>query len=585
MTVPANVNPQALRALLEASQALAAGEQPDEVYRLVVKHATSLFEAEGVSVLLVDSNVDELVFRIVSGPGGPVIRGARLSTDQGVAGQVFRTGRAVRIDDVSQNQNFYPGIDAMTHLETRSLLAAPLIHRERTIGVIEVVNRRDGGVFRDADLDLLKLFANLAASVTSSAQRIDQAHRERLAWRGQMPTARMIGRSEAVRRLLNTCQKVARANTTVLLTGPTGSGKELAARAIHDASTRHDKPFIAVNCAAIPDALLESELFGHEKGAFTGAADRRLGKFELADGGTLFLDEIGEMARPAQSKLLRALQERQFTRVGGAEIVTCDLRVIAATNRDLRGEVDAGRFREDLYYRLNVVPVELPALADRREDIPLLVEHFLQEIAGEIKLPAPAISDDAMRALTRYPWPGNIRELRNVIERCILLCDGRIDLEDLPRQLQAPPPSSNSTSASVSSAATRSAAEDSFTPGHPDPSASPGATSTPTPESDAPATAGPRSDPRSVATTASTSTTHTETSSASDARRVAASDDPPRDAGLPSSEGLSVLEAQERDTILAALRRCRWNKSAAARELGLTRDRLRYRVKRYGLDR
>jgi len=243
----------------------------------------------------------------------------------------------------------------------------------------------------------------------------------------------LLGRSDAMREVFHTIRRVAESRATVLVTGASGTGKELVARAIHDEGERKEGPFVTVNCAAIPESLIESELFGHERGAFTDAVERRIGKFEAAHGGTLFLDEIGELAAGVQAKFLRALQERRFDRVGGTDPIEVDVRVIAATNRDLEREVGAGRFREDLYYRINVVPIFVPPLAERRGDIRMLAEHFLAKARGDVGRGPESISRAAIGALERYAWPGNVRELENAIERAVTLADGAVLTEtDLP---------------------------------------------------------------------------------------------------------------------------------------------------------
>ena len=246
---------------------------------------------------------------------------------------------------------------------------------------------------------------------------------------------RMVGRSPAIQEAFRTIERLAKSSATVLISGESGTGKELAARAIHDLSNRSDQPFVPVNCGAIPRDLIESELFGHEKGSFTGAADRRIGRFEAASGGTLFLDEIGELEASLQVKLLRALQERVVERVGSSEPIPIDLRILAATNRDLEAEVAAGRFRSDLYYRVNVVPLVLPPLRERREDVALLADTFLARNAETRELPGPTpqLSDQAHRALLEYSWPGNVRELENAIEHGIAMTDGEtIEVAELP---------------------------------------------------------------------------------------------------------------------------------------------------------
>jgi DNA-binding NtrC family response regulator len=250
--------------------------------------------------------------------------------------------------------------------------------------------------------------------------------------RRQFGFEKLIGTGPAMRRIFETLQKVAETDLTVLVRGESGTGKELVAQALHERSQRGNRPFVAVNCAAISRELVESELFGHEKGAFTGADARRQGRFEAADGGTIFLDEIGDMAAETQAKVLRVLQERRFERVGGNAPLSVDVRVIAATHRNLEEEVKAGRFREDLYYRLNVVEVALPPLRERREDIPALALHFLEEVTERLGRDKKRIAEDAMATLVRHGWPGNVRELQNVIERAAVLAPGAdIDTADL----------------------------------------------------------------------------------------------------------------------------------------------------------
>src|SRR5206468_2857914 len=243
----------------------------------------------------------------------------------------------------------------------------------------------------------------------------------------------IVGKGQRMLELQQISSKVADAPSTVLIQGESGTGKELVATALHEKSDRRDRPFIKINCAAIPRELVEAELFGFEKGAFTGAIQSKPGRFELADGGTLFLDEIGEIPIEMQVKLLRAIQESEFERVGGVRTTKVQVRLIAATSRDLSKEIVAGRFREDLYYRLNVVPIELPPLRERRDDIPLLVEHFRTKYNARLKKNVEKVEDDALAALGAYSWPGNIRELENVLERTILFAEGpRIRAADLP---------------------------------------------------------------------------------------------------------------------------------------------------------
>ena len=247
----------------------------------------------------------------------------------------------------------------------------------------------------------------------------------------------VIGRSKAMGQVLELVERAAPSRSTVLIMGESGTGKEMVAKAIHFASPRKDGPFVSVNCMALSTGVLESELFGHEKGSFTGAVARKRGRFEMAHGGTLLLDEVGELTPELQVKLLRVLQERTFERVGGTESVEVDIRVVAATNKNLQEAVAAGTFREDLYYRLNVVRIDMPALRERREDIPLLASHFLRKYASENTKPVQGFSTEAMDALTGYEWPGNVRQLQNVVERCVVLASGElIGVDDLPAELR-----------------------------------------------------------------------------------------------------------------------------------------------------
>lgn len=281
------------------------------------------------------------------------------------------------------------------------------------------------------DIDELKIQIRKALDINNMKEEIDFLREELKSKTGN----KIIGNSKKMQRILQTVDRVAKSNATVLITGESGTGKELIANAIHYNSSREEKPYIKVNCGALPENLLESELFGYEKGAFTGATGRKLGRFDRADGGTIFLDEIGELTLPMQVKLLRVLQEKEFERVGGVENIKIDVRVIAATNRDLKKMMEDGSFREDLYYRLNVIPIEVPSLRERKEDIPGLTYHFLDKFKGEIGK-KKGISQGAVDKLVEYHWKGNIRELENVIERLVILVEGDIiEEKDLPKEI------------------------------------------------------------------------------------------------------------------------------------------------------
>jgi Nif-specific regulatory protein len=494
-----------LRALLEASQAvLASSLEPDAVFEEVIRQAATVLDCESASLLLLDKKKNELVFQIALGPAGRLLRGRTMRGDRGIAGKVVQTGLPVIENDVAANEDFAAEIDARTRRTTHALLAAPLQHGGEILGVVEVLNPRREGGFSEQDAQLLQVFTNLGAVALHNARAFARATREYRAMHDSwMSHPKIVGRSPSLKSMLEGVQRVAKANTSVLIEGETGTGKELLARLIHDESPRAARPFVAINCATLAGSLLESELFGHEKGSFTGADRQRQGRFELADGGTLFLDEIGEMNLETQPKLLRVLQEREFVRLGGSETIRCDVRVVAATNRDLKARAAAGDFREDLYYRLNVFPIQVPPLRERIDDVPLLVEFFVREIAPNLGVSTPRVGAEAIAALMRYRWPGNIRELRNVVERCLLLSDGEITRASLPRDI-----------------------------------------------ADA---------------------------VASDVQPIA---DAPQEDSDPST-----LAKHERALILKALQDANWNQSAAARNLGIGRDHLRYRVKKYAIER
>jgi DNA-binding NtrC family response regulator len=282
----------------------------------------------------------------------------------------------------------------------------------------------------------------VVSKALETQQLIVENQRLRQALQDRGPTGRIIGRSPALLKVIHMVNQVASIKSTVLLSGESGVGKELVAEAIHYQSPRKDKPLVKLNCGALPEGLIESELFGHEKGAFTGAIQQRKGRFELADGGTFFLDEISEIPPATQVKLLRVLQEGEFQRVGGSQTLKVDVRIIAATNVDLEAAVAAGRFRKDLFYRLNVIHLRIPPLRERVEDIPLLALNFLDKFCLENDRPPMGFSPEAMAALKRYSWPGNVRELQNVVERSVALCEGStVELADLPDEIRAHSPS------------------------------------------------------------------------------------------------------------------------------------------------
>ena len=354
-----------------------------------------------------------------------------LQVSRTIVHKVIREGASVLTENALQAGQFGDA-KSVQEFEIRSAVCVPLMFRDKTLGVIYLDNRTSVGSFGQDDLVFLTALGQLAGIALGNAALHRQVVQEnRRLGEALKPRFHLLGTSASMEKVYTTIRKAAPSLVTVLLMGETGTGKELAAKAIHDLSPRRDEPFIAVNCAAIPKELIESELFGYEKGAFTGATSASDGKFRAADGGTIFLDEVADMSLDTQAKVLRVLEQREFQRIGGTQTFSVNVRVIAATNKNLQRAVEDGRFREDLYYRLNVVPIELPPLRERRDDILPLAGHFIADRARKISAKAAAL-------LQSYGWPGNIRELRNCIDRAVVLGDGElIQPEDLPPNIRS----------------------------------------------------------------------------------------------------------------------------------------------------
>jgi formate hydrogenlyase transcriptional activator len=360
------------------------------------------------------------------------------------SGTAFRTMRPLRLQSPFTGWLHYPIVQIAVREGLKSFCFLPLISRNRAIGTLVFARLRDDA-FSQADIGFLAQVANQIALAVENAiayreirELKEQLAKEKLyledELRAEMNFAQIIGNSASLRRVLKRVETVAPTDSTVLIYGETGTGKELVARAIHDLSPRRTKAFVKLNCAAIPTGLLESELFGHEKGAFTGAIAQRIGRFEVANGGTIFLDEIGEVPLELQTKLLRVLQEREFERLGSSHTLRTDARLIAATNRDLEAMVGEQKFRSDLFFRLNVFPVQVPPLRQREGDIPYLVRHFAQQFSRHMNKVIETIPSPTMDALCRYHWPGNVRELQNLIERAVIISTGtllELDVADL----------------------------------------------------------------------------------------------------------------------------------------------------------
>ena len=436
--------------LLELTNHVVSNLEFRDVLRAVVASTRRVMGCDGVGICLPDAGDTHLRVYALDFPlkDESVHEESLVPIDEDVSGTVYRTGK-LWCGSIQEARRL--GMKYTLHTEVGTLCILPLVSRGRVLGTFGVVKYQENAFA--GDCAFLSQIANQVAIAVENAcafgeirELQDQLSKEKLYLedeiRTEMNFAQIIGNSASLRRVLKNVETVAPTDSTVLIYGETGTGKELIARGIHDLSPRRSKPFVKLNCAAIPTGLLESELFGHEKGAFTGAIAQRIGRFEVADGGTIFLDEIGEIPLELQTKLLRVLQEREFERLGSSRTLRTDARLIAATNRDLEAMVSEQKFRSDLFFRLNVFPVHVPPLRERQGDIPLLVRHFTQHFSKRMRKVIETIPSAGMDALNRYHWPGNIRELQNVIERAVIISTGpalSVDVSDLKFPKSSPP--------------------------------------------------------------------------------------------------------------------------------------------------
>ncbi len=450
--------------LLELTNHVVSNLEFRDLLRAVVASTRRVMACDGVGITLPDTDNTHLRIYALDFPfsGESVHEESLVPIDEDISGAVFRTGKPW-CGSVQEARRLGMKDTAQAEVGTVSIL--PLVSRSRVLGIFGVVKYQDAA-FTSDDIEFLTQIANQVAIAVENACAFGEIRelKEKLAQeklyledeiRSEMNFAQIVGKSAQLRRVLKQVETVAPTDSTVLIYGDTGTGKELIARAIHDLSPRRSKPFVKLNCAAIPTGLLESELFGHEKGAFTGAIAQRIGRFEVANGGTIFLDEIGEVPLELQTKLLRVLQEREFERLGSSRTLRTDARLIAATNRDLETMVSEQRFRSDLFFRLNVFPVHVPPLRERHGDIPLLVRHFTQQFSRRMNRVIETVPSAAMDALSRYHWPGNIRELQNVIERAVIISTGptlNIDVSDLKFSKADPPGEKRAASKSANGA-------------------------------------------------------------------------------------------------------------------------------------
>lgn len=445
-----------IRALSEVCKLIGHAVHLDTTLSSVLKVLHDILHMERATLVLVDPNRQRLSIKASYGLSVEEEQRGIYGLSEGICGQIFQSGSPCVVPDIHSEPLFLNRTGARSRIKKESLsfLGVPVKVEGVPVGVLTVDHLFGPEISFEEDMSFLEILATLIGQFLVLHHAISKKERklveENKSLKAELHSRfnrhYIIGNSVVMQEVYWTIEKVAPSRATVLLLGESGTGKELVARALHEASKRKDKPFIKVNCAALPENLLESELLGHDKGAFTGATAAKPGRFEMADGGTIFLDEIGELPILLQAKLLRVIQEQQFERIGGTRTLTVDVRVIAATNVDLQSNVDQGLFRSDLYYRLNVVPIVLPPLRERRDDIPLLLDHFLRS-SNERNEKEIMLARTALDFLIAYDWPGNVRELQNLIERLVILADDQVihpaDLRTHMSGLSTPRPALN----------------------------------------------------------------------------------------------------------------------------------------------
>jgi Nif-specific regulatory protein len=402
----------------------------------ILESATRLCEGEASSILMADQKNRKLHFEIALGIKGAEVKKFTLKFGEGIAGWVVENDKSIIVNDVINDRRHQSAISELIGYSSKTMLAVPMRSKDVCIGVIELINKKDGRYFSQDDLEWLEIFANQAAIAIQNARSFERAREEIESLQDRIKADKgyhtMVAKSPIIMEKIDIIDRIAKTDSSALILGESGVGKEIFAEQIHLRSLRSKAPFIRVNCAALPEGLLESELFGHVKGAFTGAIQTRRGRFELADGGTIFLDEIGDLPLQFQAKLLRVIQQKTFEKVGSEVSITVNVRILAATNKDIEALVERGEFRRDLYYRLNVLPIYIPPLRQRPEDIPALAEFFLKKFIRKTKKQFEGFSSEAMEAMLSYAWPGNIRELENCVERaCAIGKNSLIRKEDL----------------------------------------------------------------------------------------------------------------------------------------------------------
>lgn len=421
-----------LETTLHIASSFSTARETQPLLEMIAQEATRLLECERSSIFIWDQEHKQVVACPALGVEGNTLR---LPDDVGIVGDVIRSGKTICVDDAYNDTRFDPSVDKSSGFRTHNLLCVPLRNNVGAmIGAFEVMNKEKGkSDFNDDDAQSLEELGVQAATALENTREIEQLSRSRDQLTEQArQNVQVIGKSSAISALRSTIERLAGTDLPVLILGESGTGKEVVSQSLHYQGPRANTPFVAVNCAALTETLLESELFGHEKGAFTDAHETRAGKFELAEGGTLFLDEIGDMSLGGQAKLLRVLEQKVITRVGGSESIPINVRVVAATNAKLADAVHEKKFREDLYYRLSVVTLDLPPLRERPEDVIILAEFFIAQFCSQANRRVLKFSAEAKKRLQAHLWPGNVRELRNLMERVAFLCaSDRVEAEDL----------------------------------------------------------------------------------------------------------------------------------------------------------
>lgn len=424
--------------ILDSSKIINSSFDLNIALEKILETVTQSTNSEAASIMLLNKQNQNLYFKITTGNVANSLRNLTVKMGDGIVGWVAKNRKSLIIPKAKEDFRHNNSIDRKTGFITNSIIASPIEYQEEILGVLEIINPIKKTEFDQSDLVLLEALASQVAIAIRHCNNYLKINEENQNLKKLINLEhKIIGQSTPIKEILRLVEKVSPFDVTVLITGESGTGKELIAEAIHNNSPRKNKPFVAINCTALPENLIESELFGHERGAFTGAIARRKGKFEIAEGGTLFLDEIGDMGGAVQAKLLRVLESSIYERVGAEKPIKANVRIVAATNKDLKKLVAEGTFREDLYYRLNEILIHIPPLKNRKSDIPLLAKHFLNIFSKSFGKDVYSFTKQVDEIFIKYNWPGNIRELRNIVKSAVVLANStEIVIEDLSDELK-----------------------------------------------------------------------------------------------------------------------------------------------------